>query len=42
MLSQLFIESPRGDVIIFKDFNGNVPKVNEKNIDGEELLLPRM
>jgi hypothetical protein len=27
MISQVFILSPRGDVIIFKDFKGNVPKV---------------
>jgi len=26
-LSQLFLLSPRGDTIIFKDFKGNVPKV---------------
>lgn len=26
MLSQLFIQSPRGDVIIYKDFRGNVSK----------------
>lgn len=27
MLSQIFLLSPRGDTIIFKDFRGNVPKV---------------
>lgn len=27
MLSQIFVLSPRGDTIIFKDFKGNVPKV---------------
>jgi hypothetical protein len=26
MLSQVFVLSPRGDTIIFKDFKGNVPK----------------
>lgn len=26
-LSQIFLLSPRGDTIIFKDFKGNVPKV---------------
>lgn len=27
MLSQIFLLSPRGDTIIFKDFRANVPKV---------------
>lgn len=27
-LSQLFLLSPRGDTIIFKDFKGNVPKAS--------------
>ena len=27
MISQIFLLSPRGDTIIFKDFKGNVPKV---------------
>jgi hypothetical protein len=40
MLSQLFIESPRGDVIIFKDFKGNVPKASRsKNTIGRTLFL---
>ncbi len=28
MLSQIFLLSPRGDTIIFKDFRGNVPKAS--------------
>ena len=36
MISQLFLLSPRGDTIIFKDFRSNIPKVGA----GCPQLLP--
>jgi hypothetical protein len=32
MISQIFLLSPRGDTIIFKDYKGNVPKVGARDV----------
>jgi hypothetical protein len=34
MISQFFILSPRGDVIIRRDYLGNVPKVKATAVSG--------
>ena len=40
MISQLFLLSPRGDTIIFKDFRSNIPKVRRGCRSGAPQLLP--